>query len=486
VFISYSHQDVQWLDRLRVHLKFLERDHDVEVWDDRQIAPGSTWRMEIKRALEAARVAILLISADFLASDFITTDELPPLLETAEKEGTVILPLIVSPSRFMKTQLARFQAINNPALPLVKLTIGEREDIFVKATESIESALRKPPRQSKGIENKCRDVIAIPGSASHIVVGETEVGIPTDRGIPILIATKFGTTLFRHFQRNLERFPKSFSPRILEFGRGFTFDKLLEAIRALDSLVIFDLSNVNANVLFELGLAIGLNRPGLPAYEEHYRAEPEILKGFLFATYRTGRPLGESFFSCLQERWSSYLGHRNEPDFVHLLNCRVPDRPTNRRYVLVIDHNHFHDLGNFRKAVQAAAKKAELEVVYLWNSDDHLEVLSEEHMILTRCFRLVKEATAVVARVEKIEDDRNHASRFVAIGIAKGLEVQRGRKNLILTARSSSLEGERLDIPSDLSGVGPPISLDNPKTLMKDLAQPLRDLARLPPTPGSD
>src|SRR5438067_632555 len=76
VFISYSHEDKEWLDRVQVHLKPLERDHAISVWSDKQIQAGSRWRQEIERALQKTRIAVLLISADFLASDFIANDEL--------------------------------------------------------------------------------------------------------------------------------------------------------------------------------------------------------------------------------------------------------------------------------------------------------------------------------------------------------------------------------------------------------------------------
>jgi TIR domain len=142
VFISYNHNDAEWLRRLRVHLKPLERDHGLEIWDDTKIKPGLQWTEEIAQALATAKVAVLLISADFLASDFIATDEIPSLLRAAEKEGAVILPVILSPSRFLRhASLNQFQAVNNPSRPLIELTKSEQEAILVKVSESIEDAL---------------------------------------------------------------------------------------------------------------------------------------------------------------------------------------------------------------------------------------------------------------------------------------------------------------------------------------------------------
>jgi hypothetical protein len=139
VFISYSHQDAQWLRRLQAHIRPLERDYDIQIWDDTKIEPGSNWRENIKKAIESAKVAVLLISADFLASDFIAADELPPLLEAARTEGAIILPVILSPSGFSRTKiLSQFQAINDPSKPVIDLSKGEQERVFAKVADYIE------------------------------------------------------------------------------------------------------------------------------------------------------------------------------------------------------------------------------------------------------------------------------------------------------------------------------------------------------------
>jgi hypothetical protein len=176
VFISYSHEDEDWLKRLRVHLKPLERerDHDIDIWDDRKIGPGSDWREEIEQAVSHAKVAVLLVSASFLASDFIATDELPSLLDAAEKEGAKILPVIISPSRFLRTtNLSRFQAVNDPRVPLSNLGWGEQEAILEKVTEAIEAALEPSPKNhllSSGKDSRRESVL--PTSADNISDGK--------------------------------------------------------------------------------------------------------------------------------------------------------------------------------------------------------------------------------------------------------------------------------------------------------------------------
>jgi len=138
VFVSYSHKDTKWLQRLQVHLSPLERSGLVELWDDTQILPGMKWFDEIKRALDSTKVAVLLVSADFLASKFIAEDELPQLLKAAEIDGAKIMPIIVGPSLFSSTpSLYQYQAVNNPSRPLSKMNKAEQEKVFLKLVKTI-------------------------------------------------------------------------------------------------------------------------------------------------------------------------------------------------------------------------------------------------------------------------------------------------------------------------------------------------------------
>ena len=80
VFVSYAHEDVDLLERFRVVLKPLIRAGRLEVWADRDIGVTRVWRTEIDDAMSRAEVAVLLVSADFLASDYVMDVELPRLV----------------------------------------------------------------------------------------------------------------------------------------------------------------------------------------------------------------------------------------------------------------------------------------------------------------------------------------------------------------------------------------------------------------------
>ena len=143
VFVSYSHRDKEFLQRLLVHLKPLEEEGLIEIWDDTKLDPGDEWEKAIEKNLKATGFAILLISADFLASDFIVKNELPPLLTAAKQRGTRITPIIIKPCRFTRDKnLGIYQAVNSPNKPLAGESEFEQEKIYDKVSEWIEVYFR--------------------------------------------------------------------------------------------------------------------------------------------------------------------------------------------------------------------------------------------------------------------------------------------------------------------------------------------------------
>ncbi|HEX5872382.1 MAG TPA: toll/interleukin-1 receptor domain-containing protein, partial [Longimicrobium sp.] len=96
IFISYSHADEPWKDRLVKHLLPLERDGVAQVWQDRTLRAGDAWYEKIAAGMDDSSLAVLLLSADFLASDFISREELPRLLALAAERGIRIVPVLVA------------------------------------------------------------------------------------------------------------------------------------------------------------------------------------------------------------------------------------------------------------------------------------------------------------------------------------------------------------------------------------------------------
>lgn len=142
LFVSYSHADVRYMKRLELFLKPLEKRGIIDIWVDTRIEPGQEWRVEIKKALEAAAVAVLLLSQDFIASDFIRTNELPPLLSAAKKRRTVLLMVLISPCTW-EDALSKYQTINPPSTPMSKMDRTSREQVWKDLSERITSAMNR-------------------------------------------------------------------------------------------------------------------------------------------------------------------------------------------------------------------------------------------------------------------------------------------------------------------------------------------------------
>jgi hypothetical protein len=139
IVIIYSRKDRRWVELLLTHLKPLARVLSFEIWEDSRIKPGTKWRHEIEDALNNAVAAILMVSKNFMASDFVMNDEVPVLLRNAEERGTVIMPLIVAPSLFSKSVLSGFQPVNSPDEPLSKLSTYKRDEVLVRLATYIDT-----------------------------------------------------------------------------------------------------------------------------------------------------------------------------------------------------------------------------------------------------------------------------------------------------------------------------------------------------------
>jgi hypothetical protein len=140
IFISYSHRDRNWLTILQTYLKPYVPDTEPIPWDDGQIGPGDEWRGKIQKALASTKVVILLVSQDFLASDFIARHELPYILDGANNGELTIFWIPIRASSYKNTPLEKYQSLGNPERPLACLKRAARELELVSICDKIAKA----------------------------------------------------------------------------------------------------------------------------------------------------------------------------------------------------------------------------------------------------------------------------------------------------------------------------------------------------------
>ncbi|MEM7770487.1 MAG: SUMF1/EgtB/PvdO family nonheme iron enzyme [Cyanobacteria bacterium P01_A01_bin.37] len=119
LFFSYSHKDEALRDQLATHLKLLERQGIISSWHDRKIVPGSEWAGDIDHFLGSADIILLLISADFLASDYCWNVEIQKALARHDAGETTVIPVILRPVDWSSAPFARLQALPKNAQSVV-------------------------------------------------------------------------------------------------------------------------------------------------------------------------------------------------------------------------------------------------------------------------------------------------------------------------------------------------------------------------------
>lgn len=158
VFVCYAHADNdstdpqrRWLNRLLQFLRPLVRYEGLTTWSDRDIQVGECWHEIIHRQLDCAKIAVLLVSPAFLASDYIARSEVPVLLKEARDRGLKIVPIIISPCLYEETRfkfpdwkmgpceltLGSLQSVNPPSRTLVEMSEGEQNRVLLTVARQL-------------------------------------------------------------------------------------------------------------------------------------------------------------------------------------------------------------------------------------------------------------------------------------------------------------------------------------------------------------
>lgn len=140
IFISYAHheEDKSYFDEIQRQLKTLRGyGLNVHVWDDTQIRTGDVWLDEIKKGLAKTKVAILLVSQNFLGSKFISETEIPAFLDMLKSDGGKLMPILLRRVPFQLHPILKNYQFLNANNPLNQASEVEKDNFYSKLIEDI-------------------------------------------------------------------------------------------------------------------------------------------------------------------------------------------------------------------------------------------------------------------------------------------------------------------------------------------------------------
>jgi hemoglobin-like flavoprotein len=228
VFISYAHQDANWREEFERMLAPARERGLLQVWSDEAIEAGENWGQNIRRALERARVGLLLVTDHFLQSKFINKEELASLLAAAKSGGVSIRWVPVSASLYQCTELNGIQACCDPKLPLEKLSpadckaaiqkicleLVEEFGVTPKVSQSRRDSLRAQVQTALGERYSITEEIA---SGKFSIIYHAERTHPKrEVAVKVFVASELDDWARKAFNEGAERALELVSPAFIK------------------------------------------------------------------------------------------------------------------------------------------------------------------------------------------------------------------------------------------------------------------------------
>lgn len=141
MFFSYAHEDVDIVVNLQKHLTPLRHERIVEFWYDRDLLAGQSWDLEISSRLEHADIVVVLVSSDFVASEYAYGKELRRALELHDRGQLRVIPVIARNCRWQNLPIGHLQALPESGRPITSWT--DRDDAYVSVALGIEDVARQ-------------------------------------------------------------------------------------------------------------------------------------------------------------------------------------------------------------------------------------------------------------------------------------------------------------------------------------------------------
>ena len=142
VFFSYSRKDENLRKELDNHLAVLKRQAVITSWYDRQIEGGAEWEKEIARHMQSADIILLLVSSDFIASEYCYVKELPKAIARHEAGEAYVIPILLRPIAYWEEMpFAHLQVYPSGGLPITQWS--DLDSALVDVVKGIKTAVRR-------------------------------------------------------------------------------------------------------------------------------------------------------------------------------------------------------------------------------------------------------------------------------------------------------------------------------------------------------
>ena len=143
----YSHKDENLRNELEKHLSLLKREGLISVWHDRRIGAGNEFNKEIDQRLLSAQVVLLLISSDFMASDYCYNIEMGTVMERHKIQAARVIPVILRPTDWKSAPFGNLLALPTDGEPVTSDKWDSQDQAFLAVAEGIRHAI------AEGTEN---------------------------------------------------------------------------------------------------------------------------------------------------------------------------------------------------------------------------------------------------------------------------------------------------------------------------------------------
>src|SRR5258706_5087301 len=142
VFIAYAHKDELLRRQLDTHLTLLKRQGSISVWHDQDIDAGVEWEKEMSAHLDVAQIILLLVSPDFMASDYCYSIAMRRAMDRYERKEAYVIPIILRPVNWKNAPFGKLQVLPSNGKPVTKWL--NRDDAFLDIAKGIQKVIQEP------------------------------------------------------------------------------------------------------------------------------------------------------------------------------------------------------------------------------------------------------------------------------------------------------------------------------------------------------